>query len=44
MANTHHGDLDLARGKESSIWNLKLTEELRNDMRLASTCLLEPPT
>ena len=42
MANPHHGDLDLARDKESSIWGLKLTKELRNDMGLASTYLLEP--
>ena len=39
MTNTHHEDL--ASGKESSIWDLKLTKELRNDMELASTYLLE---
>ena len=44
MANTHQEDPDLARGKESSDWALKLTKELRNNMVLASTYLLEPPT
>ena len=44
MANPQHGDLELTRGKESSIWAIKLTKELRNNKELASTYLLEPPT
>ena len=44
MANPHHEELDQTRGKESSIWVLKLPKELRNDVKLACTYLLEPPT
>ena len=44
MANPQHGELDLTRGKESSIWALKLPKELRHDEELASTYLLELPT
>ena len=44
VANPHHGDLELARGKESTIWATNLTKELRNDNKLASTFLLEPQT
>jgi len=39
MANPQHGDLELTRGKESSIWAIKLTKELRKDKELASTYL-----
>ena len=42
IANPHHGDLELARGKESTIWATNLTKELRNDKKLASTYLLRP--
>ena len=42
IKNSHHRDLDLARDKESSIWALKLTKALRNNMELGSTYLLEP--
>jgi hypothetical protein len=31
IANPHHGDLELARGKESFISAIKLTKELRKD-------------
>ena len=44
LANPQHGVLELTRGKESSIWAIKLTKELINDKELASTYLLEPPT
>ena len=42
MANPHHGELDLNKGNESSIWALKLPKEITNDVELASTYLLEP--
>ena len=44
MANPHYGDLELVRGKESTIWATNLTKELRNNKKLASTYLLEPQT
>jgi hypothetical protein len=44
MANPHHGDLDLARGKESSIWALKLSKKHRKDMSLVSIYFVQPPT
>ena len=37
IANPHHADLDLARGKESFIWALKLSKKLSKDMELTST-------
>ena len=44
VANPHHEDLELVRGKESSIWATNLTKELRNDNKLVSTYLVEPQT
>ena len=43
MGNPHHRDLELVRGKESTIWATNLTKELRNDKILVSTYLLGPP-
>jgi len=44
MANPHHGDLELVRSKESSIWATNLIKEVRNDKELASNYLLDPQT
>ena len=41
MENLQHEDLDLARGKESSIWALKLYKELRKKNEISVNL---PPT
>ena len=43
MVNSSNGDLDLARECESNL-SLQLTQKLRENIELASTYLLEPPT
>ena len=43
MANPHHEDLEIVRGKESSIiWAINLTKNLRNDKKISINLPLEP--